>query len=1259
MSKSANLIYIKHLLIVLLILFASVGLFRLRHVTTESEQYVEGFQGAMIQQEEWVEHHLKDFVNICSETDGEVLHDPQYLEQLTNIYRRDGLVFVIFEDGQPVFWSHNALPLESRAPPEAENGMARKANGWYYYRTISQDEVNPIEETDHSEDVHVLRQYVVYYTVKQDFKYQNEYLVNQFHHDLPSLEKKFFLSDRPDEGYQIVDREGNYLFSLVLRREEVLTQPMGLLHFISALFGTFALMAFVFFSFRYFTRMFRIGKKTLAVGGFTAVIFLIRFITFQLQFPAAFYEGVLFSPELYATSEILPSLGDLFLHVALVTIIAYFLYHNLRGFNIKPPRNPWLSRGLGFGLFLIIYLICGLSLYLIEGLVTNSHLNLDVNFIFNLDVYSLVGFLIIGLIFFSFFFLSVVLCRVIIGLLESHRQFWALCAISFGVLIGLTWLTSGAAPILWSLAIAAVLVFEIDRKNNTPEKNFAALIISVFLFSLISTFALDRFNTEKDIEKRKNLVLQLASEQDPIAEFLFLEIEDALFNDNQLQSLVLRDPYNDPLIENYLQYHYFYDFWEKYDLQVTVCHPDDTLLLKPDNIDVECGAFFEDYISSFGKQTLSEHLIYLDNNTGTNSYIVQIPIRMWEDYEEEYQLYIEFDAKFIARDLGFPDLLIDDAVDINRDLINYSYATYKEGNLVNEYGTYHYSLDAAVYDVSLDKDQKDEFVEFSFDGYSHLMYRKDDETLLVISRPKGSFLESVAPFSYLFITFFFIVVVFWLLISRKKPSRLLKINFRRRLQYSMVIMLLISALIIGGASAWFIYNMYENKNLTFLNEKAQSVLIELEYVLADESDLEPDMEFYLYDVLLQYSNIFFTDINLYDPGGELLASSRPKIFEEGILGRRMNSLAYLKMKKEERSQFIHFEHIGELDYLSAYAPLYNRYNEKLGYLNLPYFARESELRNEMSYFLVAFINIYLLLVVVAVVVALFVSNYVTRPLQLIRNNLARLKLGKTNEKIHWDREDEIGSLVREYNRMIDELAVSAELLARSERETAWREMARQVAHEIKNPLTPMKLSVQYLEKAWKEKVPDWDERLERFSKTMIEQIDSMAVIAKEFSDFAQMPAGKNGHINLREFIPEVMDMYKDFEKVDITLQMPEGGEPMQVYADRNQLLRVFNNLIKNAIQSYDKHEQARIRVDCEVGEEDYHISITDYGSGIPDKQQQEIFTPYFTTKARGMGLGLSMVKSIIESFNGNVSFTSREGEGSIFVVSLPKTRSRH
>ncbi len=603
--------------------------------------------------------------------------------------------------------------------------------------------------------------------------------------------------------------------------------------------------------------------------------------------------------------------------------------------------------------------------------------------------------------------------------------------------------------------------------------------------------------------------------------------------------------------------------------------------------------------------------------------------------------------------MGFPELLIDDAVDINRDLLNYSYATYKEGVLVNESGPFIYSIYSSVYD-----DPQDEYTMFEFDDYSHLMYKKDDETLLIVSRPKPTFLEAVAPFSYLFITFFVLLIVFWLLVSRRKPSHLLQMNFRRRVQYSMIAILLVSALSIGGVSGLFIYNIYKNKNLSFLNEKTHSVVQEIEAELANELYLDYTMEYYLYDLLLKYSNVFFTDINLYSQSGNLIASSRPKVFEEGLVGRKMNPLAYHSMHSKQRSQYIHSERIGKLEYLSAYTPLYNRYNEILAYLNLPYFAKQSELRNEVSFFLVAFINIYLLLVVLAVVMALFISGYVTKPLQLIRDNMARVKLGKTNQKIEWNREDEIGNLITEYNRMIDELAVSADLLARSERETAWREMARQVAHEIKNPLTPMKLSVQYLEKAWKEKVPDWEERLERFTKTMIEQIDSMSVIAREFSDFAKMPSGKNDLLNLRSFVPEVLDLYKDFEKVNIYLHMCGGNEPMPVYADRNQLLRVFNNLIKNAIQAYDKGETANIDVYCDTENSTYHIRIADQGCGIPDNQKQNIFNPYFTTKARGMGLGLSMVKNIIEGVGGEVSFSSTEGKGSVFAFTLPAAKQQ-
>ncbi len=1235
MVKNALLSYLKQMILALLMLVLAAFPFPLRHMTSDSRQLAENFQERLHHNEKNIQKRLNEFVSSYKESGGRILKESAYLGRQEDLYEQEGLIFILLDQEEIVFWSHNALPISQHKDFSQATAATQKLNGWYLHQSAS----------------HNNKTFVVFYHLKQEFRYQNRFLVNRFHQSLPAITSQFFITERDDKGHAIYSLDGEPLFSLALRSEAALLKVSQPLYILSIILAIAAFFAFIYFSFRYFTRLFRANRPIWAILGFVSVLIFVRFLSFWWKIPRVFYEGKMFSPEMYASSDLLPSLGDLLLNVSIVTIIGYFLFYNLRNIQIVPPKSKVPALVLASALFGLIYLICGLSLHLIEGLVINSSLNLDVNFIFNLDIYSLSGFLIIGMIFFAFFFFSVILCRLAMTLLPKRSWFWSACFGTLSLMMLATLILFGSTPLLWLLALAAIVVFELDRQSEIPKKGFSALVFSLFLFSLISTFALYRFNQTKDLEKRKTLVLQLASEQDPVAEFLFLEIEEALFNDNQLQNMVRRDPYNETNIYHYLQHHYFFDFWAKYDLQVTVCEPREPLLIKPEHIEMECALFFYDYIESFGKPTISQHFIYLDNNTGRNSYITRLEVPAPEegDFQPTYYVYLEFDSKFIARDMGFPELLIDEAVDINRELINYSYATYKDGFLVNEFGPYVYNVDASVYG-----DPEGDFQTLIFDGYHHLIYQKDGSTLLIISRPQHSFLEAIAPFSYLFITFFVIVVIFWLMASRTKPSKLFKMNFRRRVQYSLIAILLLSALSIGGASAWFIYNIYENKNLSFLNEKALSVLLEIEGDLAAERYLDPSMEYYLYDLLLRYSNVFFTDINLYKPDGRLIASSRPRVFEEGLVGTLMNPMAYHKIHEEQRSQFVHSERIGKLEYLSAYTPLYNRHNEILAYLNLPYFAKQSELRNEVSYFLVAFINIYLLLVVLAIVMALFVSNFITKPLQLIRDNMARVQLGKANEKISWDREDEIGSLISEYNRMIDELAVSAKLLARSERETAWREMARQVAHEIKNPLTPMKLSVQYLEKAWKEKLPGWEERLERFTKTMVEQIDNMAVIAREFSDFAQMPAGKNLHINLRSFIPEVLDLYKDHEKVDIRMQLPPREDAMTVYVDKNQLLRVFNNLIKNALQSYGKDETAKIEVRCSRDNGQYVVEIVDWGCGIPAEEQQNIFNPYYTTKAKGMGLGLSMVKNSIEGFGGQVWFRSREGEGSVFSFSLPK-----
>jgi two-component system, NtrC family, nitrogen regulation sensor histidine kinase NtrY len=327
----------------------------------------------------------------------------------------------------------------------------------------------------------------------------------------------------------------------------------------------------------------------------------------------------------------------------------------------------------------------------------------------------------------------------------------------------------------------------------------------------------------------------------------------------------------------------------------------------------------------------------------------------------------------------------------------------------------------------------------------------------------------------------------------------------------------------------------------------------------------------------------------------------------------------------------------------------------MAFLNLPYFTKQNILRNDITTLVVAILNIYVLLVLLTIAMAVIISDQITRPLKLIQKKFSEIKLGKKNEQIHYQGKDEIAGLVDEYNRMVKELAKSVEMLARSERESAWREMAKQIAHEIKNPLTPMKLSVQHLWRSWKDNREDFDEYLERVTQTLIEQIDNLSFIASEFSNFAKMPKAINEEINLVDAIKSIIQLFENTEDVEFLFDYESKMLP--VYADKEQLSRVFINLIKNAIQSIPENRKGRIGINAVLTAGMVRVSIADNGKGIPDELHSKLFTPSFTTKSSGMGLGLTIVKNIIESFDGHITFKTKVNHGTTFLIELPFHRN--
>jgi nitrogen fixation/metabolism regulation signal transduction histidine kinase len=473
-------------------------------------------------------------------------------------------------------------------------------------------------------------------------------------------------------------------------------------------------------------------------------------------------------------------------------------------------------------------------------------------------------------------------------------------------------------------------------------------------------------------------------------------------------------------------------------------------------------------------------------------------------------------------------------------------------------------------------------------------------------------------------------------------------------------MIIISFIIIGFITIGFFRKQYDNFYSDRLFRKEKVLHASLEYFIQQNAGSnETLLSDRLYNALnfevARMAEINDIDINLYDKDGNMEVASQPAIYDKGLISKKMNPEAYFELVATKGAQETVQENVGELKYLATYAPVRNSAGEAIAYLGIPYFERSKNISDEVSSFLVALMNVYVFLLICAAIVAYFISNSITRPLTIISEKLRILNLNKKNEPIEWKSKDEIGVLIGEYNKMIKELEQSAYKLARSERESAWREMAKQIAHEIKNPLTPMKLSIQYLQRAIDDGNPNIDELAKKVTRTLEEQIENLSSIATAFSSFAKMPKAHNEIINVNELLKSIADLFNREEKVSLTFTT-ELETPL-VFADKNQLVSVFNNLVKNAIQSIPENRTGF--VDINIKDEDGWIisSVSDNGNGIPANLYDKVFVPNFTTKSSGTGLGLAISQQIIEGAGGHIWFESKENVGTVFFVKLKKNEN--
>ncbi|MFW5916216.1 MAG: ATP-binding protein [Bacteroidota bacterium] len=1187
----------------------------------------ESFISTLFSKQELINGHLSDIVHKISE-EGLDETASTFYSDYSDLFHSQGLAFYVFYNDQLQYWNTNAIPV-SALDSVRDHSVNRLGNGWYYIRKEQADSFHLVSLA----------------LIKKHYSYENQYLKNTFQEDF-SLPSSVNIVKDPDQETVIRDREGEYLFSLYPSRFE---RGDSFMFYFSVVLMLAALVFLFLFLGKLFQQNLSFKKKVWLYAMVVVLLSGIRLFSVQFQFPGNLYQLEVFDPSFYASSAVIPSLGDLLLHLVCLWFVIWLASRYLRPVGRFFTRSNMAPAGISVLCSLINIGFFGLIYYLFRSLIFNSSFSFDFQRFFELELSGLLMLLSIFILFFIYF-LWIDFFIYKISKLITYKKFAGIfIPLSLGALgmayhygLSLQWYT---ITFFYVTHLIVALIAYFDTTYNYPR------LIVIMLISVVFAMFFIHHNTDlKEREKRKILVTNLESERDRVGELLLRRRADRVASDGQIAQWMIHHLDNEKKILEYLRNKYFDGYFNKYDLQVSVCSPNDDLSVLQDNRTNQhhCYTFFDQMLQEEGVTIGNSRFYYLDNLNGRISYIGLIKYHETDQYQES-TLYISLDSKLTSGQLGYPELLLTGELIEPGPLQNYSYAKYKYDDLIRRSGEYSYPLKLTH---QFETDGEYNFMDYQ--GYSHLTYNNAEEgSVIVISKPLNEFLDFLAQFSYIFAFFYLLTLLFIFIFGLPENISQFSYNFKNKIKISMVLILILSLIAVGTGTVYYTTRQFQKQQKENISEKMESLIVELEDKLGSEDTLTHEYSGYINNLLTKFSDVFYVDMNLYNLEGELLASSRSQVFEKHLVSRQMNPVAYEKMSHDKLPQFIHNEWIGNMRYHSAYVPFYNNQNQLLAYLNIPYFTRQQALQEEIYTIIMVMVNIYVFLIILGTVVAVLISNTITRPLRLIQQKLGRIGLDKTNEKINYESHDEIGELVSEYNRMIDELEANAEKLAQSEREMAWREMAKQIAHEIKNPLTPMKLKVQYLKRAWDDRVENFDERMQRFADSMISQINTLSEIASEFSNFAKMPRARNRKLDVNQQIDAAVHLFEHTENIEI-IREDYVEAPLYIYADKDQISRVFSNLIKNSIQAIPAHKEGRIRIGVSRKDGKVLVTIADNGCGVPGELRGKLFRPSFTTKSGGMGMGLAISKKIVEDLGGSITYKTEKDRGTTFYIEIPE-----
>ncbi len=1145
----------------------------------------------------------------------------QYKETMSDFLNHEELTFYIYKRDSLCFWTDNQPAIDFYAyKNKAKAQLIKTRNGWY----------ECIQEKPSVTSPYTI---VALISIKPEYDVENQYLNNHFGAWLDLPENTKLLTPVSFLSHAVNSKFGIPLFE-IYRSDGLYNNPT--VNMYSSILFLVAILLWLISLLMVLKRYVRDRSKFIAV--FIVIGLVIRSVMIYFKWPGVFYETSFYDAKLFgdAASFYFSYLGDVLINTACIFLLSVLIFKAPHSKTTYHLSLNWLLSLLS----LVILSFFSFQIrWLIGSLVNNSTISYNINELFSFNTYSLIGLLSVGFLLFSFY---LCLDRFVQFLARIHVfTKFGLLSCSILIIALITYCLMKQLPLvdnLWPLLFFCISVYIHQTKSRYHFINIGVIVF-------VATYAASSlFNHNEQINKVQTfeaISYSLADRQDVIAENEFNKISSSIKRDVQLKQLLNLLPLSTEQIEQTIRQQNFSDYFERYDIVMSLFKNDCTpvfLQLNPIYLNED---YFKQQIERGGSKTISEDLYFIEKEKKSARYIAKLKIDdLSKDPTKTFHLYIQLEPKLAVNLGAFPDLLLDKSLENKFESKQISYAVYESNRLLNTFGEYQYPLFVSRHGMKIS----------TGDGYEHFFYQPKPNVIIIISDKEFGMWGQFTSVSYLFIFFSLLV-----LLSVSFNSIFITKNYsisslNHRIQFILVSIVVLSLTAVVFGTIVVVNSQFELKNKKDLIIKSQSVLKELQPSVGQQQYLDPSFKEATSYKLKRLAQLFGSDISLFDKNGLLYATSQPAIYDQGLISKFMNPRAYISFKKVIRANYSQKENIGTLNYLSAYIPFYSKNDQLIGYINLPYFSRQKDLEKELTAYLTTLINIYTILFVITTLIALLVSNLLTKPLRIIKQQISNIQFGKFNESLQWKSNDEIGNLVAEYNAMLIKLEKSSELLAHSERESAWREMAKQVAHEIKNPLTPMKLNIQHLKRVVESHPDDINERVNRVSEMLIEQIDSLSHIATEFSNFAKLPNPNLEPVNLADVLRSIADLFQQNTRCHLSLQSPDE---LWILADKEQCLRIFTNLLKNAEQSIPESRIGNIEVFAFVLEDSVTVKVKDNGCGIPEEIKPKLFTPNFTTKSTGTGLGLAMVKSAIVSFNGSINFETELNKGTMFTIVLP------